>query len=148
MQDMDPHVSPLFFLSFLPLLSRVAVSPYPPPSMAAASLSSPSTFLLSTPTPRLLPNSRLTPRVNPNPKTKKPPPLSCTATTAAAASAGSWRDLCSLNSWVVRDYGRLVAAVNALEPQLRRLSDEQVACGAETPPKFLVPDGFFMWLMG
>lgn len=37
-----------------------------------------------------------------------------------------WSDLWSLNSWVVRDYYRLVSSVNALEPQLRRLSDEQL----------------------
>ncbi|XP_020274388.1 protein translocase subunit SECA2, chloroplastic [Asparagus officinalis] len=37
-----------------------------------------------------------------------------------------WSDFWTLNSWVVRDYYRLVSSVNALEPQLRRLSDEQL----------------------
>ncbi|KAG0452021.1 hypothetical protein HPP92_025904 [Vanilla planifolia] len=38
-----------------------------------------------------------------------------------------WRDLWSMNSWVVRDYHRLVSSVNAFEPQIQRLSDEQLA---------------------
>lgn len=38
----------------------------------------------------------------------------------------NWSDLTSLNYWVVRDYYRLVNSVNALEPQIQRLSDEQV----------------------
>ncbi|XP_008781674.2 protein translocase subunit SECA2, chloroplastic isoform X2 [Phoenix dactylifera] len=37
-----------------------------------------------------------------------------------------WSDLWSLNNWVVRDYYRLVNAVNALEPRIQRLSDEQL----------------------
>ncbi|KAH7567937.1 hypothetical protein JRO89_XS07G0193600 [Xanthoceras sorbifolium] len=35
-------------------------------------------------------------------------------------------DFTSLNYWVVRDYCRLVGAVNALEPQIQKLSDEQL----------------------
>lgn len=35
-------------------------------------------------------------------------------------------DFTSLNYWVVRDYYRLVEAVNAIEPQIKSLSDEQV----------------------
>lgn len=35
-------------------------------------------------------------------------------------------DFTSLNYWVVRDYYRLVDSVNALEPGIQRLSDEQV----------------------
>ncbi|GMI77121.1 hypothetical protein like AT1G21650 [Hibiscus trionum] len=33
----------------------------------------------------------------------------------------------SLNCWVVRDYYRLVDSVNALEPEIQRLSDEELA---------------------
>ncbi|GKU98466.1 hypothetical protein SLEP1_g11471 [Rubroshorea leprosula] len=39
----------------------------------------------------------------------------------------SLSDFTSLNYWVVRDYYRLVDSVNALEPQIQRLSDEQLA---------------------
>ncbi|KAK1641718.1 hypothetical protein QYE76_059523 [Lolium multiflorum] len=104
----------------------------------AASLSSPPTFFpLSAPAPRLFPNSPATPRAKPKTNPRKPPSLCCAAATspspspspttaAAAAKAGSWRDVCSLNAWVVGDYRRLVASVNAIEPPLRRLSDEQL----------------------
>ncbi|KAM7257777.1 hypothetical protein ACFE04_013518 [Oxalis oulophora] len=37
-----------------------------------------------------------------------------------------WSDITSLNNWVVRDYYRLVNTVNELEPQIQRLSDEQL----------------------
>lgn len=37
-----------------------------------------------------------------------------------------WRDLLNLNSWVVHDYCRLVSSVNAIEPRIRVLSDDQV----------------------
>ncbi|KAL2339739.1 hypothetical protein Fmac_007679 [Flemingia macrophylla] len=40
-------------------------------------------------------------------------------------------DFTSLNYWVVRDYYRLVNSVNAFEPHMRSLSDEQLA--AKTP---------------
>ncbi|RDX64969.1 Protein translocase subunit SECA2, chloroplastic, partial [Mucuna pruriens] len=40
-------------------------------------------------------------------------------------------DFTSLNYWVVRDYYRLVNSVNAFEPQIQALSDEQLA--AKTP---------------
>ncbi|KAK7311517.1 hypothetical protein RJT34_09718 [Clitoria ternatea] len=40
-------------------------------------------------------------------------------------------DFTSLNYWVVRDYYRLVNSVNAFEPQIQSLSDEQLA--AKTP---------------
>ncbi|VAH93936.1 unnamed protein product [Triticum turgidum subsp. durum] len=104
----------------------------------AASLSSPPSFhLLPAPAPRLFPNPTATPRAKRKSNCRKPRPLSCSAATspspsasltatAGAAKAGSWRDLCSLNAWVVGDYYRLVSAVNALEPPLRRLSDEQL----------------------
>lgn len=41
--------------------------------------------------------------------------------------ARTWRDFASLNYWVVRDYYRLVEAVNYLEPQMQRLTDDQLA---------------------
>ncbi|WVZ53734.1 hypothetical protein U9M48_004638 [Paspalum notatum var. saurae] len=93
----------------------------------------------TTPVPCLLPRRRTKPalRASPIPRPKKPSPLSCAATAtatstptpvraAASKPAGSWRDLCSLNAWVVRDYRRLVDSVGALEPALRSLSDEQL----------------------
>ncbi|KAL6868239.1 hypothetical protein ACP4OV_015084 [Aristida adscensionis] len=92
---------------------------------AAAALCSPSTSLLPPPAPA--PPGRLPRSAKPTPGPKRPPRLSCAANAApAAAKAASWRDLCSLNAWVVRDYRRLVASVAELEPQLRRLSDEQL----------------------
>ncbi|XP_057994709.1 protein translocase subunit SECA2, chloroplastic-like isoform X1 [Hevea brasiliensis] len=36
-------------------------------------------------------------------------------------------DFTSLNYWVVRDYYRLVESVNAVEPQIQKLSDEQLS---------------------
>lgn len=36
-------------------------------------------------------------------------------------------DVTSMNYWVVRDYYRLVDAVNVLESRIQRLSDEQVS---------------------
>ncbi|KAM4077118.1 hypothetical protein ACJW30_12G115200 [Castanea mollissima] len=38
----------------------------------------------------------------------------------------TWSDFTSLNHWVVRDYYRLVNSVNALEPKIQSLSDEQL----------------------
>ncbi|CAL2235054.1 unnamed protein product [Prunus armeniaca] len=38
----------------------------------------------------------------------------------------TWSDVTSLNSWVVRDYYRLVSSVNSLEPQIQRLTDDQL----------------------
>ncbi|OQU83077.1 hypothetical protein SORBI_3005G072100 [Sorghum bicolor] len=106
---------------------------------AGGSLSTASASLVPTPTsapaPRLLSrrSTKPTTRASPTPRPKKPPPLSCAAAATptpapavASKSAGSWRDLCSLNAWVVRDYRRLVDSVGALEPALRRLSDEQL----------------------
>nr|DAD24747.1 TPA_asm: hypothetical protein HUJ06_026211 [Nelumbo nucifera] len=43
----------------------------------------------------------------------------------------NWSDFTSLNYWVVRDYYHLVSAVNALEPQIQRLSDEQLTAKTE-----------------
>ncbi|CAN6374574.1 unnamed protein product [Urochloa humidicola] len=106
---------------------------------AAAALSATSTSLLPipTPSPRLLRrrSSNYLPRATPCSRPKKPPPFSCAAASTpasapapapAVAKAGSWKDLCSLNAWVVRDYRRLVDSVGALEPALRWLSDEQL----------------------
>ncbi|KAJ1382560.1 SecA, preprotein cross-linking domain, partial [Sesbania bispinosa] len=39
----------------------------------------------------------------------------------------SFSDFTSLNYWVVRDYYRLVNSVNAFEPRIQKLSDEQLA---------------------
>ncbi|KAL4587260.1 hypothetical protein LXL04_000128 [Taraxacum kok-saghyz] len=38
----------------------------------------------------------------------------------------TWGDFTSLNYWVVRDYYRLVVFVNSFEPQIQKLSDEQL----------------------
>ena len=114
---------------------------------AGAALSAPPTSLtpIWASPPRLLRRRRANPLpgATPCPRPKKPPPLSCAAAATptpapAAAKAGSWKDLCSLNAWVVRDYRRLVDSVGALEPALRRFSDEQVVC-CGTP----AADGFF-----
>lgn len=40
-------------------------------------------------------------------------------------------DFTSLNQWVVRDYYRLVNSVNAFEPRIQALSDEQLAAKTE-----------------
>ncbi|XP_057541828.1 protein translocase subunit SECA2, chloroplastic [Amaranthus tricolor] len=37
-----------------------------------------------------------------------------------------WDDVTSLNNWVVKDYYRLVDSVNALEPRIQSLSDDQL----------------------
>ncbi|XP_057974090.1 protein translocase subunit SECA2, chloroplastic isoform X1 [Malania oleifera] len=37
-----------------------------------------------------------------------------------------WSDITSLNHWVVRDYYRLVSSVNALEPRIQGLADDQL----------------------
>ncbi|CAN6476079.1 unnamed protein product [Victoria cruziana] len=38
----------------------------------------------------------------------------------------NWSNFTSLNYWVVRDYHRLVDMVNALEPRIQKLTDEQL----------------------
>ncbi|KAK6938361.1 SecA, preprotein cross-linking domain [Dillenia turbinata] len=43
----------------------------------------------------------------------------------------NWNDFTSLNYWVVRDYNRLVNDVNALEPRIQRLSDDQLTAKTE-----------------
>ncbi|KAL9245136.1 hypothetical protein vseg_018821 [Gypsophila vaccaria] len=42
-----------------------------------------------------------------------------------------WGDVTGLNYWVVRDYYRLVDAVNVLEPRFQSLSDEQLRAKTE-----------------
>nr|GMD91042.1 protein translocase subunit SECA2, chloroplastic [Ipomoea batatas] len=39
----------------------------------------------------------------------------------------TWSNITSLNHWVVREYGRLVNSVYVLEPQIQKLSDEQLS---------------------
>ncbi|XP_073136890.1 protein translocase subunit SECA2, chloroplastic isoform X2 [Henckelia pumila] len=39
----------------------------------------------------------------------------------------TWSDFSSLNYWVVKDYYRLVNSVNAFEPHIEKLSDEQLS---------------------
>ncbi|XP_042052801.1 protein translocase subunit SECA2, chloroplastic-like isoform X1 [Salvia splendens] len=43
----------------------------------------------------------------------------------------TWNELRSLNHWVVRDYYRHVNSVNALEPHIQKLSDEQLRAKTE-----------------
>ncbi|KAK6939928.1 WD40 repeat [Dillenia turbinata] len=43
----------------------------------------------------------------------------------------NWNNFTSLNYWVVRDYNRLVIDVNALEPRIQRLSDDQLTAKTE-----------------
>ncbi|CAO2827953.1 unnamed protein product [Amaranthus hypochondriacus] len=42
-----------------------------------------------------------------------------------------WDDVTSLNNWVVKDYYRLVDSVNALEPRIQSLSDDQLKAKTE-----------------
>uniref|UniRef100_A0A0E0MDD7 Protein translocase subunit SecA n=1 Tax=Oryza punctata TaxID=4537 RepID=A0A0E0MDD7_ORYPU len=102
---------------------------------AASSLSSsaPSILLVSAvaPPPRLLHTSSKRSPVS-SARPKRSPTLSCAAASTAtvadttAGKPGSWRDLCSLNAWVVLDYRRLVDAVGAHEPRLRGLTDKRL----------------------
>lgn len=120
------------FLSPHHLISHPSPMAFAGAAAASLSSSAPSILLVSavTPPPRLLPTSSiLSPVYSARPK--RPPTLSCNAAAATVAAAaagkpGSWRDLCSLNAWVVRDYRRLVDAVGALEPRLRGLTDERL----------------------
>ncbi|KAI0496253.1 hypothetical protein KFK09_022567 [Dendrobium nobile] len=52
--------------------------------------------------------------------------IDCVKESLVQATNISLRDLLNLNSWVVRDYYRLVSSVNALEPRILVLSDEQL----------------------
>ncbi|KAL2638289.1 hypothetical protein AAZV13_06G107300 [Glycine max] len=72
------------------------------------------------------------PSVPPRPRLRR---RRCAPVLVAAASVKenlgrvqkSLADFTSLNYWVVRDYYRLVNSVNAFEPQIQTLSDEQLA---------------------
>ncbi|KAL5204810.1 hypothetical protein ABZP36_009681 [Zizania latifolia] len=106
--------------------------------MAVVAAASHSTLPLSatTTTPRLLPSGSRSAQIS-SARPKRLPPLSCAAAAAtpvaatAAGKAGSWRELFSLNAWVVGDYRRLVDAVGALEPRLRGLPDERLRAKTE-----------------
>jgi preprotein translocase subunit SecA len=43
----------------------------------------------------------------------------------------TFTDFTSLNHWVVNDYFRLVNSVNAFEPRIQALSDDQLAAKTE-----------------
>ncbi|KAJ4819063.1 Protein translocase subunit SecA [Rhynchospora pubera] len=67
---------------------------------------------------------------SPSSSTAPSPPSSSSSSSSkpflSSLKGINWKDVWSLNSWVVRDYYRLVGAVNSLEPQIQRLSDEQL----------------------
>nr|XP_012463824.1 unnamed protein product [Gossypium raimondii] len=55
------------------------------------------------------------------------PPIAASLKEKVGCFKKTLSDFTSLNYWVVRDYYRLVDSVNALEPEIQRLSDEQLA---------------------
>ncbi|KAK4433717.1 protein translocase subunit SECA2, chloroplastic [Sesamum alatum] len=55
-----------------------------------------------------------------------PSPFSLSLKEKIGGLRKTWSDLSSLNYWVVKDYHRLVSYVNALEPYIQKLSDEQL----------------------
>ncbi|KAL2467769.1 Protein translocase subunit SECA2 [Forsythia ovata] len=55
-----------------------------------------------------------------------PSPISASLKEKIGGIKKTWSDVSSLNYWVVKDYYRLVKSVNALEPRLQKLSDEQL----------------------
>ncbi|PHT99388.1 Protein translocase subunit SecA [Capsicum chinense] len=55
------------------------------------------------------------------------PPLSASVMEKTDGVRKSWSGISSLNNWVVKDYYRLVNSVNSMEPQIQRLSDEQLS---------------------
>ncbi|XP_020590015.1 protein translocase subunit SECA2, chloroplastic isoform X2 [Phalaenopsis equestris] len=61
---------------------------------------------------------------SPSPSSK--PVIDCMQESLRQVKDIRWRDVLNLNSWVVRDYYRLVSSVNALEPRIWVLSDEQL----------------------
>ncbi|PQQ02304.1 protein translocase subunit SECA2 chloroplastic isoform X1 [Prunus yedoensis var. nudiflora] len=71
-----------------------------------------------------------------HPHLHQPPPLPSSQAHSHPISASlkenlglltkTWSDVTCLNSWVVRDYYRLVSSVNSLEPQIQRLTDDQL----------------------
>ncbi|OAY65501.1 Protein translocase subunit SECA2, chloroplastic [Ananas comosus] len=122
-----------------PLLSLPLLSPLSPPFASRPSLStspsqSPSLTPSSTPSPPPFPLFRLQKR-----NRFVPSSLSTSSSTSSLTPSPhspkeksanwkgtKWRDLWSLNNWVVRDYYRLVDSVNALETYTQTLSDEQL----------------------
>ncbi|KAL3840043.1 hypothetical protein ACJIZ3_024634 [Penstemon smallii] len=56
-----------------------------------------------------------------------PSPISSSLKEKIGGIKKTWSDLSSLNYWVVKDYYRLVNSVNALEPRIQKLSDEQLS---------------------
>ncbi|XP_022870347.1 protein translocase subunit SECA2, chloroplastic isoform X4 [Olea europaea var. sylvestris] len=70
---------------------------------------------LAFPPPSLLIHRRFTPS-----------PISASLKEKIGGIKKTWSDISSLNYWVVKDYYRLVKSVNALEPRLQNLSDEQL----------------------
>ncbi|MBA0667854.1 hypothetical protein Goklo_000871 [Gossypium klotzschianum] len=55
------------------------------------------------------------------------PPIAASLKEKVGCFKKTLSNFTSLNYWVVRDYYRLVDSVNALEPEIQRLSDEQLA---------------------
>ncbi|MBA0699104.1 hypothetical protein Goari_000770 [Gossypium aridum] len=55
------------------------------------------------------------------------PPIAASLKEKVGCFKKTLSDFTSLNYWVVRDYYRLVESVNALEPEIQRISDEQLA---------------------
>ncbi|CAK9160348.1 unnamed protein product [Ilex paraguariensis] len=111
----------------------------------ATSASVNSSFPLTT--PRLHPVQRTT-FICPIPSSSVPPRLSSCrlrlrirrstlthVTASVKENVGrltkSWSDFTSLNYWVVKDYYRLVNSVNAFEPQIQILPDEQLTTKTE-----------------
>ncbi|KAI3460557.1 hypothetical protein Pfo_017220 [Paulownia fortunei] len=56
-----------------------------------------------------------------------PSPISSSLKEKIGGIKKTWTDLSSLNYWVVKDYYRLVNSVNALEPDIQKLSDEELS---------------------
>lgn len=102
------------FSSFAPPQRRL--SPHPPRTIfLRTTLSSP---------PLSLSFSASAPRRRRLHATLSPPRFSLKEDLGKVTKA--WRDVTSLNYWVVRDYYRLVSTVNSLESKIQRLSDEQL----------------------
>ncbi|XP_030501630.2 protein translocase subunit SECA2, chloroplastic isoform X2 [Cannabis sativa] len=101
------------------------------PTMSALQNSNPKLLLLPPQRPLFYSNPLFLPSSFPR---RRLPFLTASASTPVVASlkenlgslTKTWSDVTSLNYWVVRDYYRLVKSVNALEPQIQRLTDEQL----------------------
>ncbi|KAH7421179.1 hypothetical protein KP509_13G044200 [Ceratopteris richardii] len=53
-------------------------------------------------------------------------PLVLEARNTISGKGLNWKDVTSINHWLVNDYYKLVQMVNALEPRMQRLSNEQL----------------------